>query len=110
MSQNGVIAGFIGCCALITYRDYTQADPSWPLGPVPPPYRYVWTGVAFGILALVADFIDPRIADVIAGGLFMGLAFNVVTKTTSTAGLAPASADLANASPAVTSTPVVGNG
>lgn len=101
-----VMASFAASIALITYRDFKQADSSWPLGKVPPPYRYTWAGVAFGICELLTSFMDPRIGEVIAGGLFLGLAFNVVTKAPSTSGLAPVTAAK---SPATGSTPSVPN-
>jgi hypothetical protein len=89
VSANRVVIGaFVGSIALITYRDFKQNDPSWPLGPVPPPYRYTWCAVVFGLCALISDLLNEKIGSVIAGGVFMGLAFNVVTKAPSTSGLA----------------------
>lgn len=75
MNSNAVILGsFVGSCAIITWREFKNPDPSWPI-PIPPPYRYIGAGVAFGLLALVADTLSDRIASVIAVGLLIGLAF-----------------------------------
>ena len=75
MNSKAVILGsFVGSVAIITWRDFTNPDPSWPF-PVPPPYRYIGAGVAFGLLGLVADTLNDRIAAVIAFGLLIGLAF-----------------------------------
>jgi hypothetical protein len=63
-------------------------DSQWPL-PVPPPYRYYGAGIAFGLLGIVGDIFNPKIATVIAVGLFIGLAFQTtqtVTKKNSSSG------------------------
>ena len=72
-SKKGVLAAWLGVVALITYQSFKNPDPNWPLGPVPPPFRYTWSAVVFGILLLVADFINPKIANVIAGGVLIGV-------------------------------------
>lgn len=73
MNAKAAILGcFVGSCAIITWRDL--GNDQWPL-PAPPPFRYVGAGVAFGLLALVADTIDDRIAATIAFGLLIGLGF-----------------------------------
>jgi len=99
-SGKGVMASFIACLMLITYRDFKTPDSSWPLGPVPPPYRYAWAAVVFGILALVSDMFSPKIATVVAIGVVIGLLFQVTTNPTGgTAGLlslAPGSTDKQN--------------
>jgi hypothetical protein len=100
-----IIASFLASAAVITFRDFKQPDPTWPLGKVPPPYRYTWAAVAFGILAVGADLMNEKIPAVIAGGLFLGLVFNVVTKAPSTAGLASNAA-----APTSKATPAAGNG
>ncbi len=62
MNPKAVILGsFVGSVAIITWRDFKNPDSNWPL-PVPPPYRYVGAGVAFGLLALVADTLNDKIA------------------------------------------------
>lgn len=74
MNANAAILGsFVGAVAIITWRDFSNPNVQWPL-PAPPPYRYVGAGVAFGLLALVADTLDARIASTIAFGLLIGLA------------------------------------
>lgn len=86
--KGAIMAAFLGSCAVITWRDFKNPDSKWPL-PVPPPYRYIGAGVAFGLLSLVGDFFDERIATVIAIGLFIGLSFQTaqtITKNNSSAG------------------------
>jgi len=73
MNPRAAILGcFVGSVAIITYRDFMNPDAEWPL-PAPPPYRYVSAGIAFGLLALVADTLSDRIASVLAFGLLLGL-------------------------------------
>lgn len=88
MTNRGVMASFMACLILITYRDFKKPDSSWPLGPVPPPYRYTWTAVVFGILALASDMFSPKIATVVAVGVVIGLLMEVLTGTSASAGLA----------------------
>jgi len=94
------MASFIACLVLITYRDFKTPDSSWPLGPVPPPYRFTWAAVVFGILTIVSDMFSPKIATVVAIGVVIGLLFQVTTNPTgATAGLmsqAPGSTDRQN--------------
>lgn len=104
-----VLGCFIGVLALITYRDFKQPDSSWPLGPVPPPYRYTFAGVIFGILFLLADIWSPRVAGVVALGVLIGTMFSVTSGQSSTAGLksnAPGykAGGTASANPAATGT------
>lgn len=87
MGNKGVIASFIGVLILITYRDFKHPDSSWPLGPVPPPYRYTWSAVVFGIIALVSDLWSPRIATVVASGVLIGVLYTVVTGQSALGGL-----------------------
>lgn len=75
-SHKGVLAAWLGVVALITYQSFKNPDPNWPLGPVPPPFRYTWSAVVFGILLVVADFFNPRIANVIAAGVFIGVLYS----------------------------------
>lgn len=69
-----IFAAFLGAVAIITWRDFTNRDPDWPL-PVPPPYRYVGAAVAFGMLSLVAEFVNEKVPAVLAMGLLVGLGF-----------------------------------
>jgi hypothetical protein len=87
MTDKTVMGCFIGVLALITYRDFKQADKNWPLGPVPPPYRYTFAGVVFGILFLVSDIFSSKIAGVVALGVLIGMMFSVTSGQKSTAGL-----------------------
>jgi hypothetical protein len=87
MGNRGVMASFLGCLILITYRDFKTPDSSWPLGPVPPPYRFTWSAVVFGILAIVSDVFSPRIATVVAVGVLMGVLYQVLTGASASAGL-----------------------
>lgn len=73
-----IFASFFGAIAIITWRDFTEPDSGWPL-PTPPPYRYVGAGVAFGLLALVAEFVNEKVPAVIAIGLLVGLGFQTAT-------------------------------
>jgi hypothetical protein len=79
--QNIVLGSFIGAVCIITWRDFKNPDPAWPL-PVPPPYRYVGAGVAFGLLAIVADTLNDKIAGTIAFGLLIGLAYQTASNPT----------------------------
>lgn len=72
--DRAILASFIGACAIITWRDFTNLDPDWPL-PAPPPYRYAGAAVAFGMLAIFADTINPKVAATLAFGLLVGLGF-----------------------------------
>lgn len=88
MNSNAVIlTAFVGSCAVITWRDFKNPDPAWPIA-LPPPYRYIGAGVAFGLLALVGDMLNDKIAAVLAGGLFMGLAFQIAQNRASNSGSA----------------------
>lgn len=87
MTDRTVLGCLIGTLAFIVYRDFKQPDPNWPLGPVPPPYRFTFAGVIFGILFLVADLWSPRIAGVVALGVLIGTMFSVVSGSPSSAGL-----------------------
>lgn len=87
MGNRAVMASFLGCLALITYRDFKHPDSTWPLGPVPPPYRFTWAAVVFAIISLVSDLVNPRIASVIAGGVLLGTAYDVITGQSALAGL-----------------------
>jgi hypothetical protein len=82
-----VLGCMIGVLALIMYRDFKTPDSTWPLGPVPPPYRFTYAGVIFGILFLVADIWSPRIAGVVALGVLIGTMFSVTSGQSATAGL-----------------------
>lgn len=82
-----VLGCFLAVAALIMYRDFKQPDPNWPLGPVPPPYRFTYAGVIFGILFIVADIWSPRIAGVVALGVLIGTMFSVTSGQSSTGGL-----------------------
>lgn len=87
MSDRTVLGCFIGVLALITYRDFKQADKNWPLGPVPPPYRYTFAGVIFGLLFLVSDIFSSKVAGVVAIGVLIGTMFSVTSGQSSTGGL-----------------------
>lgn len=86
-SDRAVLGAFIGVLALIVYRDFRHPDSSWPLGPVPPPYRFTYAGVIFGILFLVSDMWSPRIAGVVALGVLIGTMFSVVSGQSAAGGL-----------------------
>lgn len=87
MNPNGaILAAFVGSAAIITWRDFKGPDPEWPL-PAPPPYRYVGAGVAFGLLAIFAETVNPKIAAVLAVGLLVGLGFQTAQKKTENKGL-----------------------
>lgn len=106
-SDRTVLGCLIGVLALIVYRDFKNPDPNWPLGPVPPPYRFTYAGVVFGILFLVADIWSPRIAGVVALGVLIGTMFSVVSGQSAAGGLksnAPGykAGKTASANPAVT--------
>lgn len=87
MGNRVVMASFLGCLALITYRDFKHPDSTWPLGPVPPPYRFTWAAVVFAIISLVSDLVNPRVASVVAGGVLLGTAYDVITGQSALAGL-----------------------
>lgn len=87
MGNRAVLACFLGVLALITYRDFKKPDSSWPLGPVPPPYRYTYSAVVFGIIAMVSDIWSERIATVVASGVLIGVLYSVVSGQSASAGL-----------------------
>lgn len=87
MTDRTVLGCFIGVLALIVYRDFRHPDKSWPLGPVPPPYRFTYAGVIFGILFLVADIWSPRIAGVVALGVLIGTMYSVTSGQSASGGL-----------------------
>lgn len=77
MNARAAILGcFVMSVAIITFRDSIHPDSEWPL-PAPPPYRYVSAGVAFGLLAFVADTFSDKLAAVLAFGLVLGLGIQV---------------------------------
>jgi hypothetical protein len=104
MGNKAVLGSFIGVLVLITYRDFKHPDSTWPLGPVPPPYRYTYSAVIFGMLALVSDIWSEQIATVVAVGVLVGTLYAVISGKSATGGLqsnAPGySSGTANASPA----------
>lgn len=113
MGNKAVLGSFIGVLALITYRDFRHPDPKWPLGPVPPPYRFTYAGVVFGLLVLVSDIWSEQIATVIAVGVLVGTLYSVVSGASATAGLqanAPGyqTGGTVQATPATGSTPIGG--
>jgi len=87
MGNKAVLGSFIGVLALITYRDFMHPDSSWPLGPVPPPYRYTYSAVVFGMLALVSDIWSEKVATVVAVGVLVGTLYAVISGKSATAGL-----------------------
>ena len=87
MGNKAVLGSFIGVLALITYRDFRHPDSSWPLGPVPPPYRYTYAAVVFGMLALVSDIWSDKIATVVAVGVLVGTLYAVISGKSATSGL-----------------------
>lgn len=101
MGNKAVLACFMGVIALITYRDFKKPDSSWPLGPVPPPYRYTYSAVVFGIIAMVSDIWSEKIATVVASGVLIGVMYSVVSGQSASAGLkslAPTSSSTADQS------------
>lgn len=78
MNNRAVMASFLGVLILITYRDFKTPDSNWPLGPVPPPYRFTWAAVVFGMIALASDMFSPRTATVVAVGVFIGTLYDVI--------------------------------
>lgn len=112
-----VLGCFIGVLALITYRDFKNPDQNWPLGPVPPPYRYTYAGVIFGILFMLSDIWSPRIAGVVSLGVLIGTMYTVTSGQSAVGGLksnAPGykTGGTASANPAVSggTTPVANSG
>lgn len=85
-ADRAILASFIGACAIITWRDFTNPDPAWPL-PAPPPYRYAGAGVAFGLLGIFADTINPKIAATLAVGLLIGLGFQTAQSYKTSSGI-----------------------
>jgi len=87
MTERTVIGCFLGTLAFILYRDFKNPDTSWPLGPVPPPYRFTYTALVFGILLIVADTVSEKIAGVVAIGVLIGVATSVFTGQSASGGL-----------------------
>lgn len=71
-----IFGSFFGVVTLITWRDFVEPEAGQPL-PAPPPYRYVGAAVAFGLLALVAEFVNEKVPAVIAIGLLVGLGMQI---------------------------------
>jgi hypothetical protein len=84
--ERAILASFLGACAIISWRDFTNPDPNWPL-PAPPPYRYVGAAVAFGLLAIFADTVSPKIGATLAVGLLVGLGFQTAQERGSGKGI-----------------------
>lgn len=81
--RSAVIGAFVGSVVIITWRELKKpSDSNAPL-PAPSPYRYVDAGVAYGLLALVADFFSDTVAGTLAVGLFIGLAMQTAVGTSS---------------------------
>lgn len=100
-SQKVVLAAFVGSCAVIAWRDFKTPVKDAPL-PAPPPYRFVWAAVAFGMLGLFGEMVSGKIADVLAGGLFIGLAFQTAqsAKNPAISGSAKQSGPVTGSTPA----------
>ena len=74
MNGKAVILGsFIGAVGILSWSSISNPDTQWPI-PLPPPYRYVAAGIAFGLLGLVADLVNEKVPAVLAVGLLIGLA------------------------------------
>lgn len=82
--QRAIFASFLGCVAIITYREIKTPMEGVPLPGMPTPSRFVGAGVAFGLLGLVAEFLSDKIAAVLAIGLFIGLAFQTAQTNVNT--------------------------
>lgn len=92
-SNKGVLAAFLGTLAIITYREYKSSDAAgWKIPYIPPPYVYTWGAVVFGLLALLADIVSPRIATVIAVGVMIGVLLPVLKNAPATGGATSGSA------------------
>ncbi len=87
MGNRAILASFIGVVALITYRDFRHPDSSWPLGPVPPPYRFTYATVVFAIIAMVGNIWNPKVATVVATGVLIGVLYTVINGTDASFGL-----------------------
>lgn len=88
MGNKAVLGSFVAVLALITYRDFRHPDPTWPLGPVPPPYRYAYAAVVFGIIGFVSDIWSEQVATVVASGVLIGTIYAVISGKSAVAGLA----------------------
>jgi hypothetical protein len=109
MGNRAVLASFIGVIALITYRDFRHPDSSWPLGPVPPPYRFTYATVVFAIITLVGNIWSEKIATVVASGVLIGVLYTVINGTDASMGLKSQAPENPPASGGATgSTPVSG--
>lgn len=86
-SNRAVLGCFMGVIALITYRDFRHPDATWPLGPVPPPYRFTYAAVVFGLITILSNVWSPRIATIIASGVLIGTLYAVISGKSATAGL-----------------------
>lgn len=74
MSNKMVFGAYCTACAIITWRDFRNPDKNWPL-PAPPPYRYLWATVGFGLCYAIGLITDEKVAATLAVGLVFGLAF-----------------------------------
>lgn len=113
MGNKAVLGSFLAVLALITYRDFRHPDPTWPLGPVPPPYRYTYAAVIFGILGFVSDIWSEQVATVVASGVLIGTIYAVVSGKSATAGLtsnAPKEGGAAKSSTGPTGSTTAGGG
>jgi hypothetical protein len=82
--QRAIFGAFLGCVAIITYREIKTPMEGVPLPGLPTPSRFVGAGVAFGMLGLVSEFLSEKIAAVLAIGLFIGLAFQTAQNSVNT--------------------------
>ena len=113
-TDRAVLGSFIGVVALIVYRDFKNPDPSWPLGPVPPPYRFAYAGLIFGMLFLIGDIWSQKVAGVVGVGVLIGMLYSVTSGQSATGGLksnAPTykAGGVASANPAANNTGISGS-
>lgn len=75
-----ITGGFVVAVSVGAWQEITHPNPKNPLSPLPAPYRFAGAAMAYGLLALVADFIEERIAGMLAVGLTLGLLMNTFAK------------------------------
>lgn len=71
-----ITGGFLVALVVGTYQEVVSPKENNPIPPMPEPTRYVGIAITYSMLGLLAQFVDEKLAGVLAGGLTLGLLMN----------------------------------